>query len=188
MRKWRQNSSGESLGILLRAVYKVGSNTLGGALFQGTDANAADSITLGYFSGTANAALTGWTALGAPDTTFNVSSGLNGAAFEGLDVTSAVGKEAWILVTDAALTGLVRANSWVNISGGTSPSPPATLVYTFGSSDSTATVTTLGNVVITDNGGFNGTGIAIALAVPEPGTYALIIGALALAWVAIRRR
>lgn len=161
---------------------------LGGGLFVGTDGNSAESITLGYFSGSANADLTGWTALGT-DTSFDTTGGFNQAALSGADVTSAVGKEAWILITDASLTGLVRANDWANISGAAAPSTPTTLTYTFDSGDSAATVTTLGSITITDNAGQGGSsGISMTIAVPEPGTYALIIGALALVWVAIRRR
>lgn len=161
---------------------------LGGGQFQGTDGNSADSITLGYFSGTANADLTGWTTLAPADTSFGNSTGFNATSISSADVTSAVGKEAWILITDAALIGLVRANDWASITGVAAPGTPATLTYVFDAADTTSTVTTLGNVTVTDNGGLGGSGISMAIAVPEPSTYALLIGCLALGWVAIRRR
>ena len=161
---------------------------LGGGLFFGTDGSSAESITLGYFSGTANSDLTGWNALGAADTVFE-DSGFNQASLSGVNVTSAAGKEAWILISDAALIGLVRANDWAVISGTEAPSTPTNLAYTFDSSDSSATVSTLGNVTITNNAGQGGSsGISMAIAVPEPGTFALIFGFMALTWVAIRRR
>lgn len=160
----------------------------GGGLFQGTDGNSADSITIGYFSGTANAGLTGWVALGAANTNFTTTTGFNNASLGSVNVTSAVGKEAWILITDAALVGLVRANDWASITGFVSPTPPEPLTYVFDAADSISTVTTLGNVVVTNNGGHSGSGISMAIAVPEPSTYALLFGFMALTWVAIRRR
>ena len=159
----------------------------GGAFFQGTDGNSADSITLGYFDATANAALTGWNAL-VVDSDFNTTTGFNIGAVTNFDVAAASGKAAWILVTDGVLNGLVRANDWVNISGSIPPAPTTQLVYQLDTNDSTSTVTTLGNVIVTDSAGQGGTGILVAVAVPEPGTYALILGALALTWVALRRR
>jgi hypothetical protein len=48
----------------------------------------------------------------------------------------------------------------------------------------TLSTTTIDNVIA---GGTSGNNYTL-VAVPEPGTYALIIGGLALAWVAIRRR
>ena len=160
----------------------------GGGLFQGTDGNSADSITIGYFSGTANAGLTGWVALGAANTNFTTTTGFNNASLGSVNVTSAVGKEAWILITDAALVGLVRANDWASITGVAAPGAPEPLTYVFDAADSISTVTTLGNVVVTNNGGLNGSGISMAIAVPEPGTVALLFGFVALTWVAIRRR
>ena len=160
----------------------------GGGLFQGTDGNSADSITIGYFSGTANAGLTGWVALGAANTNFTTTTGFNPASLGSVNVTSAVGKEAWILITDAALVGLVRADDWASITGVAAPGAPEPLTYVFDAADSTSTVTTLGNVVVTNNGGLSGSGISMAIAVPEPGTFALLFGFMALTWVAIRRR
>ena len=163
-------------------------SAVGGGLFQGTDGNSADSITIGYFSGTANAGLTGWVALGAANTNFTTTTGFNPASLGSVNVTSAVGKEAWILITDAALVGLVRADDWASITGVVSPGAPSTLTYLFDAADSTSTVTTLGNVVVTNNGGLSGSGISMAIAVPEPGTIALLFGFMAFTWVAIRRR
>jgi hypothetical protein len=165
---------------------------LGGGLFLGADGGSADSIAIGYFSAAANAELTGWTAY-QTDNTWN-TTGMNVAAGTGFDVTSAVGKDAWILFSDASLTGLVRANDWASISGVASPGTPAALVYQFDSADTAANISSFAGagttLTITDNGGFQGnSGVGFQLtAVPEPSAYAALAGILALGCVMLRRR
>jgi hypothetical protein len=160
---------------------------VGGALFFGTDSNAADSISIGYFSGAANLTLDGWTSFGS-DSAFE-NGAFNMAAAANADVTAATGSVAWILISDGSDYGLITNGSWSTISGAASPATPTALAYTFGGSDISSETTSLG-VSITDNGGNGGAGLGITVlgAVPEPSTYALFAGALAFAFVAIRRR
>lgn len=164
----------------------------GSAQFFGDDAAVADSIALGYFTGnSANADLTGWNSIVA-DSSFEggaVNFGTSGV----YDVTSAAGNDAWILITDGALTGLVRGSSWSVISGATAPTPTPALKYEIGASDTSATLTALAGtgtaISIGAGGGFGGSGVSIQLsAVPEPSAFALLSGALALGWVMVRRR
>ena len=167
---------------------------VGGGLFLGADGGSADSIAIGYFSGAANAGLTGWTAF-QTDTSWN-TTGLNVAAITGVDVddTSSSGLDAWILFSDDSLTGLVRANDWATISGVVAPGTPAALSYQFDSDDTAANISSLAGagttLTITDNGGFQGSsGVGFQLtAVPEPSAYALLGGLLALTCVMLRRR
>ena len=159
----------------------------GGALFFGTDAAAADSISVGYFStGSANVALTNWVSLGT-DSTFE-SGAFNMANAVAVDVTAGVGLDAWVLITDAGGIGLARLNSWTTITGDIAPTPPSSLAYTFGSTATASTITGL-NVTIVDSAGQGGSGVSISVAaVPEPSTIALLFGFIAFTWVAIRRR
>ena len=167
----------------------------GGALFQGEDGQSADSIAIGYFSGTANAALTGWTAI-QTDTDFNTTTGFNiGATGSGADVTAANGLDAWILVLDGSLSGLIRATDWAAFSGATAPTPDPTLTFQLDSNDSTSTIQSLSaantTFTVTNNGGQGGSGIGIqltAVAVPEPSTFAALAGLCALGAVMVRRR
>ena len=164
---------------------------VGGGLFLGADGGSADSIAIGYFSGAANAGLTGWTAF-QTDTSWN-TTGLNVAAITGVDATSSSGLDAWILIADGSLSGLVRANDWANISGVVAPGTPAALSYQFDSADTAANISSLAGagttLTITDNGGFQGSsGVSIQLAVPEPSSYALLGGLFALTCVMLRRR
>jgi hypothetical protein len=167
---------------------------LGGGLFQGADGASADSIAIGFFSAAASADLTGWTAF-QTDTTFNNATGFSAAAITDVDVTAAVGKDAWILLTDGALSGLVRANDWASWSGVESPGTPGQLVYQFDLNDTAAGVSTLAAVgttlsVITNGGqgGSSGLGFQLTAAVPEPSAYALLGGLFALGCVMLRRR
>lgn len=159
---------------------------LGGALFQGSDGSSADSISIGYFTGSANAALTGWVSI-QQDTSFNTSTGFNTGAGTNFDVSSAIGLDAWILVADGSESGLIRGNDWATISGATAPTPTPTLAYQFGDSYSSSNVTILGDIAVTNNAGQGGTGISVSV-VPEPSTYAMLAGALALGYVMVRRR
>ena len=164
---------------------------VGGGLFLGEDGGSADSIAIGYFSGAANAGLTGWTAF-QTDTSWN-TTGLNVAAITGVDATSSSGLDAWILIADGSLSGLVRANDWASISGVVAPGTPAALSYQFDSADTAANISSLAatgtTLTITDNGGFQGgSGVSIQLAVPEPSSYALLGGLFALTCVMLRRR
>lgn len=165
----------------------------GGALFQGEDGLSADSIAIGYFTGAANGDLTGWNAIQV-DTTFNTTTGFNTASTgSGTDIGSGDGRDAWILITDGSLSGLVRANDWADITGTDAPAPEPTLTYQLDSADSSATVSFLAasgtQLTITNNGGQGGSGIGIRLsAVPEPSTYAALSGLLALGYVMVRRR
>ena len=114
-----------------------------------------------------------------------------------VDVTAANGKQAYLAffkgITDvtnyanAVELGLVSALTWDNFSGNTlGPTPPPLLDYTFGK-------TTIGAGVLigseeddprfASGEGFN----YLTAAVPEPATYALIFGSLALLYV-LRRR
>lgn len=161
----------------------------GAAGFYGTDAAAADSITLGYFTGTANAELTGWVVLGTDSNFEQAPIGFNTGFLDDVDTTAGDGSDAWLLVSDGSDFGLLRANDWVDITGATNPSPPSPLSYQFDSGDSAAGISTLGNIVIADGGGAGGSGIsATVTAVPEPSTFAALAGFLALGCVALRRR
>jgi hypothetical protein len=193
--------------ILISAFVSVGSSSLmglsanitygstpavGGALFQGEDGLSADSIAIGFFTAAANAELTGWTAI-QTDTTFNTTGGFNSASIDSADVTSANGLDAWILILDGSLTGLIRANDWAAYSGIAAPGSPSTLTYELDLSDSLSTVSFLQSsstlVNITNSGGQGGSGIGVQLtAVPEPSSYAAFAGLLALAAVINRRR
>ena len=163
----------------------------GGGLFFGADGGSADSIAIGYFSAAANAELTGWNAF-QTDAGWN-APGFNIAGGTGFDVTSAVGKDAWILFSDDSLTGLVRANDWASISGVAAPGTPAALVYQFDGGDVAANISSFAGagtaLTITDGGGFQGQGVSFQLsAVPEPSAYAALAGILALCCVMLRRR
>jgi len=166
---------------------------LGGGLFQGADGASADNIAIGFFSAAASADLTGWTAF-QTDTTFNTTGGFNTAAITDVDVTAAVGKDAWILFTDGALSALVRANDWASWSGVESPGTPASLVYQFDLNDTATGISSLAAVgtslSVTNSGGQGGSGLGfqITAAVPEPSAYALLGGLFALTCVMLRRR
>ena len=164
---------------------------VGGGLFLGEDGGSADSIAIGYFSAAANAELNGWTAF-QTDTSWN-TTGLNVAAITGVDATSSSGLDAWILIADGSLSGLVRANDWANISGVVAPGTPAALSYQFDSADTAANISSLAGegttIVISDSDGFQGSsGVSIQLTVPEPSSYALLGGLFALTCVMLRRR
>ena len=167
----------------------------GAATFFGSDGGNADSIALGFFAGdTPSADLTGWTAI-VTDSIFEAGpgGGVNFGANAVYDVTAASGLDAWILIVDDSLSGLIRLDSWVDYSGTVSPATPPNLNYDFGTSALPSNVTTLAGAgtafVLTDNGGFGGDGLGIQLtAVPEPAAYAMLSGLLALSWVMVRRR
>ena len=166
----------------------------GGANFLGST-----SISVGYFTGDVfSADLTGWNALDSNSTDL-VGTGFYSGSASSVDTTAGSGLQAYILFTDGSLNGFVTSNSWANLSGTDSPAPPASLSYLIGSSDSDATLTTFAGtgatVTVTNGqgsdflGGYSGTGVSIALsAVPEPSSYALIGGLLALGCVMLRRR
>lgn len=88
-----------------------------GASFQGADGMSADSIAIGYFSGTANDSLTGWNSLVVDDNFAPDTDGFNNVVAPGVEVTPANGLEAWLLITDGANSGLVRANDWIYFFG-----------------------------------------------------------------------
>ena len=164
----------------------------GGGLFTGADGTSADSIAIGYFSGSANAALTGWSAFNT-DTSYNTTGGFNLAGATNVTVDSAIGLDAWILIADGSLSALVRADDWASYSGVVSPGTPASLVYQFDSADTAANISSLAatgtTLTISDNAGQGGaSGVSFQLAVPEPSSYALLGGLLALTCVMLRRR
>lgn len=167
----------------------------GGAQFYGSDGNAADSITIGYFTGdTFNASLTGWNALestsSAPFGGFMAGSSAN------TDTSAGNGLTAYLLVTDGALNGFVNLSSWASLSGTVAPATPAALNYTIGATATAAGVNAFngsGTVSVVDGqgtnfaGGFAGSGVSIQV-VPEPSAYAALAGLLALGCVMLRRR
>ena len=160
---------------------------IGGAAFIGIDGVHAESISIGYFDGAANIALTGWTAFGT-DSTFEIpADGINGGNLGNVDVTAAIGKEAWVLITDAGIQALVRLNSWAAGTGAGAPASPPNLDYTFGATATAASSTTLGDVTVQNGGGYQGSGVSFTL-VPEPATYAALLGLGALVGVVLYRR
>ena len=161
---------------------------VGGATFLGIDGTAADSISIGYFSGAANIALNGWTAFGTDSNFEDPASGFNRATLSDVDVTAAVSRDAWVLITDAGVQALVRLNSWASVTGAAAPAPSPTLAYLFGPGATVASITTLGGVTVQDDDGFQGSGVSFTLVVPEPATYAALLGLVALVGVVFYRR
>lgn len=119
-----------------------------------------------------------------------------------VDVTAAAGKKAYLAffkgITDlnnyanAVELGLVSAMSWDTFSGAASPSTPIPLSYAIGKSAIDSSNGGTGGVYIGSEkndqrfGSEEGFNYETA-AVPEPSTYALLIGSLALLYV-LRRR
>ena len=170
----------------------------GGGQFFGSDATAADSITIGFFAGnTVDAtSLSGWTAL-ASTSTFSFGGFANPS--ETVDTTAGDGLNAYLLIADGTLQAIVRLDSWATLTGADSPSPPTTLAYNFDSSASASVITSFAatgtTLSIFDGGGTNfsggtsGTGVSFTLsAVPEPSTFAALAGLCALGAVMVRRR
>jgi hypothetical protein len=169
----------------------------GGALFLGADGGAADSVTVGYFAGDVfSADLTGWNAL---DT--NTSGALGGFfsnTTANTDTTAATGLTAYLLIADDAYTGFVNLDSWASFSGTVAPALPAQLVFDIGASETSASINAFAGVngsaiIVTVGqgtdfaGGFSGSGVSVQV-VPEPSTYAVLSGLLALGYVMVRRR
>lgn len=163
----------------------------GAAVFLGIDGAKADSITLGCFdASTANIALTGWTEF-VTDSNFDdhiPTVGINTGTLSDFDVSSALNKEVWVLITDAGVQALVRLNSWASITGAVAPASPTNLDYTFGPGATVASITTLGGVTVQDDDGFQGSGVSFTLVVPEPATYAAVLGLVTLVGVVFYRR
>ena len=166
-----------------------------GGQFLGADGNAADSVTVGYFTGdTFSADLTGWNALG--NNSFSPFGGYISTTTANTDTTAGNGLTAYLLVEDGALNGFVNVSAWAALSGTTAPATPAGLSYTIAGSATVASVNAFdgtGNIVITPGqgtnfaGGFGGGGVSINV-VPEPSAYAALAGLLALGCVMLRRR
>lgn len=169
---------------------------------SGTLLTSANSVAgIGYFSSTPSSFSADTTifdnfvflASGTVDTTYD---GELDTTATNVDVTAANGKQAYLAffkgITDvtnyanAVELGLVSALTWDNFSGAGAPSPPTLLNYTFGK-------TTIGAGVLIsseeDDSRFaSGEGFNyLTAAVPEPSTYALLFGSLALLYV-LRRR
>ncbi len=184
-----------SSSMLVAGVANISFGTevaFGGAQFFGTDGLAADSVTVGYFSGDAfSADLTGWNSLAA-----NTSSPLGGymsLTTANTDTTAGNGFTAYLLVEDGAFNGFVNVSTWAALTGTSAPATPAALNYTIGASDAVTAFDGSGTLNIiagqgTDfTGGFSGTGVSINV-VPEPSAYAALAGLLALGCVMLRRR
>ena len=162
-------------------------STSGGALFFGTDSAAADSITIGYFSGVAaNAAGTGFVQLEQSSTWNTNLIGFNAGSSENTVVTAANGSDAWLKIADGTNVGFINLDAWGTISGNPrGNSTPTSLDFSIvGTHENAYTAYGL-NIA---SGGLAGTGYNITVAVPEPGTSALLVGFMAFTWVAIRRR
>jgi len=164
----------------------------GGGQFFGADGNAADSVTVGYFTGdTFSADLTGWNALGS--NSVSPFGGFISTTTANTDTTAGNGLTAYLLVEDGALNGFVTVSSWAALTGTTAPATPAGLSYTIGASDSVSAFDGSGTISILSGegtnfqGGFSGTGVSINV-VPEPSAYAALAGLLALGCVMLRRR
>jgi len=164
----------------------------GGAQFFGIDGLAAESVTIGYFTGDNLALdLTGWNALAT--NSFSPFGGYFSTTTANTDTTPGDGLTAYLLVEDAGNSGLVNLGSWAVLSGSTPPTPTAALSYTIGSSETVSSVSVFGNLNAIAGGGTNfaggtsGTGLSFNV-VPEPSTYALLGGLLALTCVMLRRR
>ena len=158
---------------------------LGGSLFQGVDGLSVDSIAIGYFTGSANINLSGWNPL-ANSTTFQTSTGFSSNTALNVDVSSGLGSEAWLLVSDNSFSGLIRADDWTTITGSTSPAPTTNLLYQLGPSNTVSNSVFLGDIVVFDNAGQGGSGLLVQV-VPEPSTYALFAGVLILGYSIFRR-
>ena len=167
----------------------------GGAQFFGADGQAADSITIGYFTGDAfSADLTGWNALESTSTA--PFGGFMAGSSANTDTTAGNGLTAYLLVTDGAFNGFVNLASWASLSGTVAPATPASLDYTIGGSVTASAVNSFngsGTVTVIDGqgtnfvGGFAPSGVSINI-VPEPSAYAALAGLLALGCVMLRRR
>jgi hypothetical protein len=187
-----------SSSMLVAGVANItfGSNIeLGGGQFYGADGLAADSVTVGYFTGdTFSANQTGWNALGSNSAAS--FGGVFSSTIANSDTTAGNGLTAYLLIEDNGLTGFVNLTSWASLSGTTAPALPAALEYTIGGSVTASGVNAFngsGTVTVTDGqgtnfaGGFSGSGVSINI-VPEPSAYALLGGLLALTCVMLRRR
>jgi len=186
-------SSSALVAGVANIAYGSASNT-GGANFLGST-----SVSVGYFTGDVfSADLIGWNSLNTNSLDL-VGTGFFAGSASSVDTLAASGSQAYLLFTDGSLNGFVTSNAWATLSGTDSPAPPASLSYTIGASDSSATLSafagTGATVSVTDGqgtdfiGGYSGNGVSIALsAVPEPSAYATLAGLLALGCVMLRRR
>ena len=186
-----------SSSALLAGVANIGFGSgasAGGAMFVNST-----SVSLGYFTGdTFSADLTGWNSLDTQSTEFY--GGWFYKSLASFDTTAADGSTAYLLFTTGSLNGFVTSASWDSFTGTVSPATPSGLDYTIGSSATAASLTTLAGtgatVTVTNGGGTdftaggsNGDGVSFSLsAVPEPSSYALLGGLLALTCVMLRRR
>lgn len=186
-----------SSSVLVAGVADIGYGSAAAA--GGANFLNSTSVSLGYFDAdTFSADLTGWNAL-ATNSTDGVGTGWYYESLASLDTTAAEGSTAYLLFTTGSLNGFVTSASWDTFSGATPPATPPVLDYTIGASATAASLTTLAGtgatVTVTDGqgtdfaGGYNGDGVSFTLsAVPEPSSYALLGGLLALTCVMLRRR
>lgn len=152
----------------------------GGALFH-----SSNTIALGFFDSGVFTSISGDIAVG------NDPFGNHGYANHSFSSNpvpaSAIGQEMYIKLSQDYGDAYITDSGWATISATTPPATPPLNAALIGHGNAgQISVALSGLDVVTVSGGIGGTGLSIG-SIPEPSTYALILGAVALGF-AFRRR
>ena len=91
----------------------------------------------------------------------------------------------WLLVQRGVQTGYIQSLDWAPIALATAPSPPSQSTIVHSGTDTSSLLLKGGGLWVFGTNSLGGLDVGF---IPEPSTYALIFGGLALAFVALRRK